>query len=120
VSGRFGGARLLALAVGVAMLIVGLAFLAVGGPVRSVAAWWLIVAGGVVMVAVLLERVRYRSDATDRRGEPAGPAGGEPSGTHLEPRFKRTDEVFADPTTGRRMRVWADPATGERRYLAED
>jgi hypothetical protein len=118
-SGQFGGARLLGLAVGLVMLLVGLAFLVVGGPVRSVAAWWLIVAGGVVTAAVLLERTRYRSDATDRRGEPVGPAGGEPSGTHLEPRFKRSDEVFADPTTGQRMRVWIDPATGERRYLAE-
>jgi hypothetical protein len=118
-NGRFGGARLLGLAVGLAMVLVGLAFVAVGGPVRSVAAGWLIVAGGVVIVAVLLERVRYRSDATDRHREPTGPAGGEPSGTQLESRFKRSDEVFADPTTGRRMRVWVDPATGERRYLTE-
>jgi hypothetical protein len=119
-SGQFGGARLLGLAIGLVMLLVGLMFLTVGGPVRSVAAWWLIVAGGVVTVAVLLERVRYRSDATDRRGVPAGPAGGEPPGTQLESRFKRSEEVFADPTTARRMRVWVDPATGERRYLAED
>jgi hypothetical protein len=119
-SGRFGGARLLGLAVGLAMLLVGLAFMTVGGPVRSVVAWWLIFAGGVVVVAVLFERVRYRSDAIDRRGEPAGPAGGEPSGTQLESRFKRSDEVFADPTTGQRMRVWIDPSSGERRYVAED
>lgn len=118
-NGGFGGGRLVGLAIGLAMLLVGLAFLTVGGPVRSVAAWWLIFAGGVVIVAVLLERVRYRSDAADRRGEPTGPAGGEPTGTRLESRFKRTEEVFADPTTGRRMRVWVDPATGERRYLAE-
>ena len=38
----------------------------------------------------------------------------------MEPRFRRTDEVFVDPTTRRRMRVWLDPANGERRYRAED
>jgi hypothetical protein len=29
---------------------------------------------------------------------------------------QRTDEVFTDPTTGKRMRVWYNPATGEREY----
>jgi hypothetical protein len=74
----------------------------------------------VITVATLVERVRYRSDATDRAGDPAGPAGGEPLGTRLDPRFCRSDEVFVDPTSGHRMRVWLDPTSGERRYLAED
>jgi hypothetical protein len=38
----------------------------------------------------------------------------------MEPRFQRTDELFADPTTSHVMRVWLDPATGERRYRAEE
>jgi hypothetical protein len=117
VSAELGPARLLVLAIGVTCLVLGLAILADGGVVVG---WWLIIAGAVIAIAVLLERARYRSDAADRRGEPTGPAGGEPSGTRLESRFRRSEEVFADPTTGRRMRVWLDPATGERRYLAED
>ena len=116
-SADLGPARLLGLAIGFGCLVLGLVILASGG---IVAGWWLIIAGAVLVIALLLERTRYRSDAADRRGEPVGPAGGEPSGTRLESRFSRSEEVFADPTTGRRMRVWVDPATGERRYLAED
>jgi hypothetical protein len=33
--------------------------------------------------------------------------------------FKRTDEVFRDPTTGRLTRVWEDPSTGRRDYRDE-
>lgn len=119
-SGQFGGARLLGLALGLVMLLVGLLFLTAGGPIRSVAAWWLIVAGGIVTVAVLLERVRYRSEAGDRDGGPPGPGGGEPIGAKIEPRFRRSDEVFIDPTSRRTMRVWVDPGNGERRYVAEE
>ena len=38
----------------------------------------------------------------------------------LEPRFRPTDEVFIDPTSGRKMRVWLDPRSGERRYRADE
>jgi hypothetical protein len=34
------------------------------------------------------------------------------------PDWRRTDEVFNDPSTGRVMRVWLD-GTGERHYIAE-
>jgi hypothetical protein len=37
----------------------------------------------------------------------------------MDQRFRRTDELFVDPTTGHTMRVWLDPSTGERRYRAE-
>ncbi len=33
--------------------------------------------------------------------------------------WKRTDEVFRDPTTRRFMRVWVDPRDGSRHYVAE-
>ena len=33
--------------------------------------------------------------------------------------FNRTDEVFIDPTTGKRTRVYEDPATGRRQYREE-
>ena len=72
------------------------------------------------IVGALVERVRYLSDATDRDRTPTGPAGGEPPGTPLESRFRRTDEVFVDPTSGQRTRVWIDPSSGERRYVSEN
>ena len=33
--------------------------------------------------------------------------------------WHRTDELFVDPTTERRMRVWVDPVDGSRRYVPE-
>ena len=61
----------------------------------------LFAAGAVVLLAMLYEQERYRSQTADRG------------------RLQRTDEVFQDPTTGERMRVWFDPATGERRYIPD-
>ncbi|MEA2630446.1 MAG: hypothetical protein QOE66_665 [Chloroflexota bacterium] len=116
-----GTSRLVALALGLTLLLAGLAILVGGGgSPASVPGSWLAVAGGALLVGTLIERSRYRSDASDRSRVPAGPGGGEPRGTTLDPRFRRTDEVFADPSSGHRMRVWADPSSGERRYLAED
>jgi hypothetical protein len=74
----------------------------------------------VLVVVAVVERFRYRSELADRSGMAVGPGGGEPVGEAMESRFRRTDEVFVDPTSERRMRVWLDHATGERRYRAED
>ena len=116
----FGAARLLILALGLTLAVIGLAMIANGGPALSITGIWLVGLGIVCMVATLIERVRYRSEATDRSGEPTGPGGGEPRGAQIEPRFRRSDEVFIDPTSSRTMRVWVDPGSGERRYVAED
>ena len=116
----FGAARLLVLALGLAMVVGGLAILAYAGPVGSITALCLIGIGIAFMIGTLIERVRYRSEATDRSGEPHGPGGGEPTGAPIEPRFRRSDEVFIDPTSSRTMRVWIDPGSGDRRYVAED
>ena len=89
-------------------------------PAGSITALWLFGIGIAFMVGTLIERVRYRSEAADRSGEPHGPGGGEPPGATIEPRFRRSDEVFVDPTSSRTMRVWIDPGSGERRYVAED
>jgi len=75
--------------------------------------------GGFLVVAVAVERQRYRSEAAERSNAQPGPGGGERTGEMLEPRFRTTAEAFIDPTTGHRMRVLVDPATGERRYVAE-
>jgi hypothetical protein len=116
----FGAARLLVLALGLTMALGGLVLIAVEGPAGSITGIWLIGIGIAFMIGTLIERVRYRSEATDRRGEPHGPGGGEPVGATIEPRFRRSDEVFIDPTSSRTMRVWIDPGSGERRYVAED
>ena len=116
----FGAARLLVLAIGLTLAVAGLALLGLGGPGGSITGVWLVVIGLVVIVGTLIERVRYRSEAADRTGEPVGPGGGEPVGATIEPRFRRSDEVFIDPTSSRTMRVWVDPGSGERRYVAED
>ena len=96
------------------LLIWGLQAIAAG----DVGAWLWLFMGVVGLVAVLFERVRYRSDAAERatrRGPDLGGAESEPPGDPFEP----TGEEFLDPTTRRRTRVYVDPSTGERRYHAE-
>lgn len=110
--------RGLLLVVGAVMVLAGFAVLAIGGLVGAGPGLWLVVSGGILMLVAVLERTRYRSEAAERANEPAGPGGGETPGA-VEPRFQPTDEVFVDPTTGRRMRVLLDARTGERRYVAE-
>jgi hypothetical protein len=97
------------------MLLAGLLALSVGAGVSGL---WLVIAAAVVLVALAIERNRYRSEEAERSFESTGPGGGEPTGS-LEPRFRRTDETFVDPTTGTTMRVFVDGRTGERRYVAE-
>ncbi len=76
-----------------------------------------VVIGAAVMVATVIQRSRYRSEAAERGNETPGPGGGEVG--FMEPRFLPTTEVFGDPTSHRLMRVYVDPRTGERRYRAE-
>lgn len=108
------------------LLVVGGLLLMVGGLVlivglagdATVAGLQLVAMGAFLVVVVAVERHRYRSDAAERTNAQPGPGGGEPAGA-VETRFKATNEVFIDPTSGHRMRVVVDPATGERRYVAE-
>ena len=99
------------------------ALMMLGGTIALVAgarpeALWAVVGGAVVLVAVVLERARYQSEAAERSAGPSGPGGGEPT-VPVAP-FRPTDEVFIDPTTGHRLRVYLDPSSGERRYHAEE
>ena len=114
-----GLARLLILVGGVGLTLLGLALVAIVGPDGSLVGIYAVGLGLALIVAALIERVRYRSDAAEREAAPIGPGGGEPTDAMLEPRFRATDEVFIDPTTGHRMRVWLDSRSGERRYRAE-
>jgi hypothetical protein len=116
-SGNIG--RGLAIALGGLMVAGGLGLVAIEGSDAAPAGVWAVVVGLVLIVAAILERLRYRSESADLSGLPIGPGGGEPTGEPLEPRFQPTDEAFVDPTSGRQMRVWLDPRSGERRYRAE-
>jgi hypothetical protein len=101
--------------IGILLALAGLAATANGAGLSGL---WATIIGATLVVAVVIERNRYRSEEADRAFEPSGPGGGEPSGS-VEPRFRPTDELFVDPTTGVRMRVHVDPRTGERRYVAD-
>jgi hypothetical protein len=112
-------ARVLVGTLGVLFILGGIAAAAVTGPGGSLAAaLFLFVPGALMIAAVILERTRYRSLRAERTGAEPGPGGGETGSP--EPRFRRTDERFVDPTTHVAMRVWVDPASGERRYVPED
>jgi len=107
--------RLVVGVLGALMIVGGIAAFAVG-------LWpdglWAMCIGVVAIVAVALERARYRSEAAERSARASGPGGGEPSKPTAP--FSRTDEVFIDPTSGHRLRVYLDSATGERLYYAEE
>ena len=79
---------------------------------------WAMAIGVVAIGAVVLERARYRSEAGERSAGASGPGGGEAS-MPVTP-FRPTNELFVDPTSGRRLRVYLNPSTGERRYYAEE
>ncbi len=107
--------RLLAAIIASLMLVGGL----LSASVVGIGGVWTTVVGAAILIALVVERNRYRSEASDRSFETVGPGGGEPAGS-LEPRFRPTAETFVDPTTSRQMRVYVDARTGERRYLAEE
>ena len=87
--------RTFLLVVGVVLFVVGLGARLAGSPAATPSA----VLGAVLVLALLLERWRYRS--------PMPAAGGE---------WVRTEERFIDPESGRPMNVLFNPRTGERRY----
>ncbi len=118
--GGLGVVRVGMVVVGTFAILSGMALALSGVEGGVFGGFWLFVTGLVFFAAVLLERVRYRSLHAERTLDPPGPGGGETESSTLEPRFRPTDEVFVDPTSGRTMRVWLDPARGERRYRAED
>jgi hypothetical protein len=108
--------RLILAALGILSFVGGLVLVAFGGDAAVVGIWPLL-CGGVLLIAIVLERNRYRSEAAERTSEPSGPGGGEPGALAADSSL--TTERFIDPTSGRLMRVFIDPQTGERRYQAE-
>jgi hypothetical protein len=114
--GSFTVVRGILFVVGGVLVISGFGAIAIGGDV-ALGGLYAVLMGGFLMVVAVLERNRYRSEAAEESNDPAGLGGGETA--PVEPRFRPTEEVFVDPTSGRRMRVLIDPRTGERRYVAE-
>lgn len=111
--------RLLLGFIGVLLLIGGIAVGVVG---TSIPGNWffgveMVIGGVIFMLVALLEISRYRSQSAELGHISPGPGGGET--TPPEARFRRTEEVFVDPTSSQRMRVYLDPTSGERRYVAE-
>jgi hypothetical protein len=111
--------RALIAILGMLAAIGGLALIGTGNASAG-SGLWLLIVGIALIIASVIERLRYRSETADLSGASIGPGGGEPRGEQLEARFERTDEAFIDPTSGHRMRVWLDRRTGERRYRADD
>jgi hypothetical protein len=110
--------RLLVLGGGLILTVIGLSLLGTGQ--GGGAGLYPLFFGLALVVAAVIERVRYRSEEAERSTAAPGPGGGEPAGAELDPRFRATDERFIDPTTGVHMRVWLDPIRGERRYRVEE
>jgi hypothetical protein len=103
---------------GILLMIGGLALIVALADGGTIPGLQLVAMGAFLVIVVAVERHRYRSDSAEQGNAQPGPGGGEPPGA-LDPRFKPTNEVFIDPTSGHRMRVVVDPSTGERRYVAE-
>ena len=115
-----GASRVIIVVFCVAFIAFGL-FMAVSftGEGGLFTALFLVPIGFAGLVAIAFERMRYHSEADEKVSDDPARAGGDPPGTRLPPGFRRTDEVFVDPSSGVTMRVWFDPASGERRYVAD-
>ncbi|MBN8736771.1 MAG: hypothetical protein J0H27_10950 [Xanthomonadales bacterium] len=88
-------------AVGGLLLLIGAIALLVGGAL-AVFLPQLIIGGLFLIVALAIERWRYKPVRSERP----------------DPRWVDTGERFVDPGTQRLTAVYFDPASGERHYLA--
>jgi hypothetical protein len=96
--------RILLGLVGGVLFLLGVILILAGGPAAAVG-FWPVVIGLVLLMVALYERSRYQIRPPQ---DAAGPS-----------RFRPTEEVFTDPTTGQLTRVWFDAQTGEREYRPE-
>jgi hypothetical protein len=92
--------RVLVAVVAGCFIAVGLLTIALGQGLSGAST---LILGLVGIVVVLYERRRYSSKHA--RG--------------VDSRFRPTNEVFVDPSSGQRMRVHVDPESGERQYLPD-
>ena len=87
--------------VGALLLLVAAIALLVGG-VLAVFLPQLVIGGVFLIVALAIERWRYKPVSSGRP----------------DPRWTDTGERFVDPETGLMTAVYFDPAKGERHYIA--
>jgi len=87
--------RIAVVVLALGLLVAGLVARASGAPAATPLAIW----GGILLLAVIFERWRYRPDPSR--------AGG----------WQATDERFIDPQSGQAMQVLYNPHSGERRYV---
>jgi hypothetical protein len=92
--------RILVAILAAVFIAVGVLTILVGQPLSGAST---LIIGLIGAVVALYERRRYGAE------RPAG----------VESRFRPTDEVFTDPSSGERMRVHIDPESGERQYVLE-
>ena len=92
--------RGIVLAIGILMLLAGVIMVGL----ELWPALWLLIAGGVIIVGTLLERVIYKPLRSERPG--VG--------------WVKTAERFIDPDTGRPVDVFYNPTSGERQYVSPD
>src|SRR6266508_934770 len=90
-------------AVGALLVLSGFTWI-VATPGLAGTGLWLVALGAFLTIVAILERNRYRSEASEKTNDPIGPGGSETSDP-VEVRFRPTDEVFVDPTSGVRMQV---------------
>jgi len=92
--------RTVLIGIGTVALLCGLAALATGAfPPAMVFGMW----GAILVLAVLVERFRYKPLAASRPG----------------PGWQRTTERFVDDETGQNVTVYVEPGTGERAYVRD-
>ncbi len=84
------------LIIGIALTVTGLVLLVRGKCAYQPFLIW----GGVLVIAVLFERWRYRRNVHDH-----------------DRQWQPTGEKFEDPETGQTVEVHYDPVSGERRYV---
>jgi hypothetical protein len=101
------------------LFIGGAVAIFVNAPEAWVVAVLLILTALGGFAALVLERTRYRSVRAEPPPGQARSPGGDRPDQPMGRTFEATDEIFMDPTTGRRMRVFLDPSSGERRYRPE-
>jgi hypothetical protein len=93
--------RLAVLLLGIALLMAGVIALGYGVPGIPL---WLLVAGGVITVGTLGERVLYKPLRREKPG----------------PGWVKTTERFVDPDTGKTVEVFYQPTSGERQYVSPE
>ena len=64
--------RILVLIAGICLVVLGIYLIALPSGAGTIVGIWTVLGGIALMVGALIERIRYRNEAEDRDGAPAG------------------------------------------------